>query len=63
MNCVEKFRNKEFSLEEVYAFENFLSLKHPNNKHVKDKIRQQLQMLRDRGYLKFLSRGKYQLIE
>jgi hypothetical protein len=30
---------------------------------VKDKIRQILQNLRDKGYLQFISRGKYQLIE
>lgn len=61
MNCVEKLRNKEFSLDEVYAFENLLSKKHPDNKHIKDKIRQQLQVLRDKGYLKFINRGLYRL--
>ena len=48
----------------IFAFENYLSRrseKHPENKHVKDKIRQQLQFLRDKGYLKFLDRGKYRL--
>ena len=34
---------------------------HPENKHIKDKIRQQLQFLRDRGYLKFINKGKYKL--
>lgn len=59
MNCVEKLGNKEFSLDEVYTFENFLSKKHPENKHIKDKIRQQLQFLRDKNYLQFLGGGKY----
>jgi len=62
MNCVEKFEHKEFSLNELYAFETLLSKKHPDNKHIKDKIRQQLQVLRDRDYLKFTSRGNYRLI-
>jgi len=59
--CVEKIGNKEFSLNEVYAFENVLSKKHPDNKHVKDKIRQQLQALRNKGYLEFIKKGRYRL--
>lgn len=61
MNCIEKFGNKEFSLDEVYAFESILNKKHPDNKHIKDKIRQQLQVLRDKGYLEFIDRGRYKL--
>ena len=59
MNCVEKLGSKNFSLDEIYAFENILSKKHPENKHIKDKIRQQLQVLRDKNYLQFLGGGKY----
>ena len=61
MNCVEKLGIKEFSLDQVYAFESQLSRKHPGNKHIKDKIRQQLQVLRDKGYLDFVGRGRYRL--
>lgn len=61
MLCVEKIGSKEFSLDDVYTFENALSKKHPDNRHIKDKIRQQLQALRDRGYLEFTSRGNYRL--
>ncbi len=61
MKCVEELGNEEFSLDEVYAFENVLSKKHPDNKHIKDKIRQQLQILRDKGYLEFIERGLYRL--
>jgi len=61
MLCVEKIGRKEFSLDEMYMFENELSKKHPDNRHVKDKIRQQLQVLRDKGYLEFTSRGNYRL--
>ena len=43
----------------MYAFENELKLKHPENNFIKDKIRQQLQYLRDKGFVKFLERGKY----
>ena len=62
MLCVENLGKQDFTLDEVYAFENELSKLHPENNHVKDKIRQQLQVLRDRGYLEFTSRGQYRLI-
>ena len=61
MKCVESIRKKEFDLDDVYAFEAQLSKLYPNNRHVKQKIRQQLQFLRDRGYLDFISRGYYRL--
>lgn len=61
MRCVDKLNKKEFILDDVYVFENELSQLHPENKHIKDKIRQQLQILRDKVYLKFTSRGNYRL--
>lgn len=61
MNCIDKLNKKEFTLTEIYKFENILSRKHPENKHVKDKIRQQLQFLRDKGYLEFIDSGKYKI--
>ncbi len=61
MNCIEKLGKKEFSLVEIYDFEKELQIKHPRNLHIKDKIRQQLQVLRDNGYLEFLGKGRYQL--
>ena len=53
MNCVDKLAKDEFSLNDIYAFESALKEKFPNNRHIKDKIRQQLQILRDKGYLEF----------
>lgn len=61
MRCIDKLNKKEFSLDEVYVFENELRLLHPENKHIKDKIRQQLQFLRDKDYLEFVERGYYRL--
>lgn len=61
MRCVDKLGKREFVLDEVYAFENELSQLHPGNRHIKDKIRQQLQFLRDKDYLDFVSRGYYHL--
>lgn len=62
MNCIEQLNKKEFTLNEMYEFKNVLEKIHPENKHIKDKIRQQLQVLRDKGYLEFISPGKYRLI-
>ena len=61
MKCVESIGRQEFNLNDMYAFEAQLSQLYPNNRHVKQKIRQQLQVLRDRGYLDFVSRGYYRL--
>jgi type II restriction enzyme len=61
MKCVESLGKNEFDLNEIYAFEARLADLYPNNKHVKQKIRQQLQCLRDRGYLDFVSPGRYRL--
>jgi type II restriction enzyme len=61
MRCVEDIGRSEFSLDDVYAFELHLSALYPNNRHVKQKIRQQLQVLRDKGYLEFVGRGEYRL--
>jgi type II restriction enzyme len=62
MKCVELIGRDTFDLDEVYAFEERLSALYPNNQHVKPKIRQQLQVLRDHGYLEFLSKGRYRLL-
>ncbi len=61
MKCVELIGRSEFTLDDVYAHEPRLSHLYPNNRHVRQKIRQQLQVLRDQGYLDFLSRGSYRL--
>jgi len=59
LRCVRRFGGREFTLSEMYEFEHELALAHPENRHVRDKIRQQLQVLRDRGVLRFLRRGRY----
>lgn len=61
MKCVESIRKHEFELSDVYAFEDSLRRIYPGNRHIKQKIRQQLQVLRDNGYLEFVSRGSYRL--
>ena len=59
LNCLDKIQDKDFSIKEMYSFENELQTKHPENHFVKEKIRQQLQILRDRGFIEFTDRGHY----
>lgn len=61
MKCVESLGRSEFSLADVYDFESRLSRLYPGNNNVRPKIRQQLQVLRDRGYLEFAGRGAYRV--
>lgn len=62
MHCIERLGKQDFTLNELYSFEIELAKLHPENNHIKDKVRQQLQVLRDKGYLHFTSRGHYRLI-
>ncbi len=62
MLCVDSIPKDVFTLEDVYKFENKLKLKYSNNNFIKDKIRQQLQVLRDKGIIEFISRGNYKKI-
>ncbi|MDY0277549.1 MAG: GIY-YIG nuclease family protein [Acholeplasma sp.] len=59
---INNFKNHEFSLQELYQYEEYFRLVYPSNFHIKDKLRQTLQNLRDKGLLIFLSQGNYQMI-
>lgn len=59
MLCVEQLGTGLFTLRDVYRFEEHLGLLYPGNNNVRPKIRQQLQVLRDNGYLEFLGEGVY----
>jgi len=61
LNIVRSLGKREFDLAEVYRSEGKLARLHPANRHVRDKIRQQLQVLRDLGILEFLGGGEYRL--
>lgn len=63
MNCVDRIESETFSLKEMYKFESILKLKYPENNFIKDKIRQQLQILRDKGIIEFKQRGIYKKIK
>ena len=57
LNAVRSLHKSEFTLSDVYALEDSLAQLHPNNSHIRTKIRQQLQVLRDLGLLTFLGSG------
>ena len=61
MRCVEALP-EQFTLAQMYAFENVLQQQFPANRHIKDKIRQQLQWLRNQGIIEFSARGQYRKI-
>lgn len=62
LRCVESLSNATFSNDDIYAFESELAGLYPGNHHIKDKIRQQLQVLRDRGMLTQPKRGLWQRV-
>ena len=59
MKCVDLIGPSTFTLEDVYVHEQRLSAIYPDNRNVRPKIRQQLQVLRNNGYLDFVGRGRY----
>ena len=61
LQVVQSLGKLEFTLADVYAHADALARLHPKNAHVRDKIRQQLQVLRDLGLLDFLGSGSYRL--
>jgi type II restriction enzyme len=57
--CVQQIPNQTFTLQEITKFESQLKKTYPENNFIKDKIRQQLQNLRDLGLIEFLGNGNY----
>ena len=62
MRCVDLINKKSFTLDDIYKFEEKLKQKYPSNNFIKDKLRQQLQVLRDKGIIEFVGRGNYKKI-
>ena len=61
LNIVRRIGKMEFTNQDVYAFERELEQLHPDNRHIKDKIRQQLQNLARAGFLIHAGRNDYRL--
>ena len=67
-SCIRKLQQRsgadQFTLQEFYTeSRDRLTDLHPENLNIDAKIRQQLQVLRDGGLLRFLGRGRYFIID
>lgn len=62
LKCIERIPNNDFSLVDIYKFEEHFQKLYPKNRHIKEKIREQLQLLRNKNMIEFIGRGKYKKI-
>ncbi|MCF7520917.1 restriction endonuclease [Neisseria sp. ZJ106] len=62
MKCIDQLP-EQFDLRQMYVFEQALLRQFPENRHIKEKIRQQLQILRNHGVIEFSNRGKYRKVK
>jgi type II restriction enzyme len=62
LGVVRSLRASSFTLKDLYNREDDFANVYPTNKNIRPKIRQQLQVLRDLGYLKFLGNGTYRVL-
>jgi type II restriction enzyme len=62
LGVIRRLDRPRFSLGDLYVREGEFSAAYPGNRHVRAKIRQQLQTLRDLRLLSFEGRGEYRLL-
>ena len=62
LNCINDIGSENFTLQQVYQYADALRAKHNLNRNVEAKIRQQLQFLRDRGFVEFIGRCVYRKV-
>jgi type II restriction enzyme len=61
LKFVHRIGRTRFALQEMYAFEPEFAKLYPKNRNIRPKIRQQLQVLRDFGFIDFFGSGEYGL--
>lgn len=61
LEIVNSQKNTDFNIGQLYEQENALQERFPSNHHIREKVRQILQRLRDDGFVDFLGGGKYRL--
>jgi len=61
LKVVRRIGRQQFTLKDIYEYVDDLQKLHPRNQHIHDKIRQQLQILRDMRIINFLGEGRYSL--
>ena len=59
LNCINAIQSDVFTLKDMYQFHDLLKEKYPANNNIEAKIRQQLQFLRDKGFIEFFGNGYY----
>jgi type II restriction enzyme len=62
LRIIRGLKAEEFTLDALYAHEELFKTEYPENNNVRAKVRQQLQILRDLGFLRFVGRGRYRLV-
>jgi len=63
LSIVRKLNQAAFSLNDLCQYEREFAEVYPDNHHIRAKIRQQLQVLRDMGILAFVRRGEYKMLD
>jgi type II restriction enzyme len=62
LRIVRSLGTHEFSLDSIYGREGEFAAIYPNNRNIRAKIRQQLQVLRDLGFIEFCGKGSYRVL-
>lgn len=63
LGIIDSIGRSTFSINDIYAYEGRASRLFPNNKNIRAKLRQQLQLLRDMNLVEFHGNGRYALTE
>lgn len=61
LTAIRRLGKNEFTNVDAYTLVPYLERLHPGNWHVRDKIRQRLQVLHDAGLLIHVERGRWRL--
>lgn len=59
LTCINGIQGAVFTLKDIYAYKDVLKEKHNANNNIEAKIRQQLQILRDKNIIGFEGNGVY----
>jgi type II restriction enzyme len=62
LRIVRSLNRSEFTLREFYEKERLFAASYPGNNNIRAKMRQQLQVLRDLGFLQFCGGGAYRVL-
>lgn len=62
LRAIRTLNGDSFTLDSLYGREEMFTGVYPGNKNIRAKIRQQLQVLRDLGYITFQGKGAYSLV-